>query len=94
MSADRTGDGDGDAKPRGLSLAAIAGVLLALASLMLPALWALSASSIGVVLGVVGYRQARRDPRTGPLWVSVVAIIVGAVVFASQVVFLVIFPTE
>jgi len=88
MSANRTGDGD--AQPRSLSIAAIAGVLLALASLMLPALWALGASALGAVLGVVGYRQAKRDPRTGPLWVSVVAIVVGALVFLSQGVILLI----
>ena len=82
MSANRTGDGD--AQPRRLSLAAIIGVLLALGSLVLPLTWALGASAIAVVLGVVGYRQARRDPRTGPQWVSLLAIIVGALVFASQ----------
>ncbi|HKH09267.1 MAG TPA: hypothetical protein VKA62_09995 [Agromyces sp.] len=82
MSANRTGDGD--AQPRRLSLAAIIGVLLALGSLVLPLTWALGASAFAVVLGVVGYRQARRDPRTGPQWVSLLAIIVGALVFASQ----------
>jgi hypothetical protein len=82
MSANRTGDGD--AQPRRLSLAAIIAVLLALGSLVLPLTWALGASAIAVVLGVVGYRQARRDPRTGPQWVSLLAIIVGALVFASQ----------
>lgn len=82
MSANRTGDGD--ARPRRLSLAAIAGVLLAVASFLLPATWALPVALIAIVLGIVGYRQARRDPRTGPQWVSVVAMIVGAFVALSQ----------
>ena len=87
MSANRTGDGD--AQPRRLSLAAIAGVLLAIASALLPATWALPVALVAIVLGVIGYRQARRDPRTGPQWVSVVAMVVGAFVAISQGIILV-----
>ncbi|MFC5792006.1 hypothetical protein EDM22_12190 [Agromyces tardus] len=91
MSANRTGDGD--AQPRRLSLAAIAGVLLAIASVLLPATWALPVALIAIVLGVIGYRQARRDPRTGPQWVSVVAMVVGAFVAISQGIILVLVAT-
>ena len=91
MSANRTGDGD--AQPRRLSLAAIAGVLLAIASVLLPATWALPVALIAIVLGVIGYRQARRDPRTGPQWVSVVAMVVGAFVAISLGIILVLVAT-
>ena len=91
MSANRTGDGD--AQPRRLSLAAIAGVLLAIASVLLPATWALPVALIAIVLGVIGYRQARRDPRTGPQWVSVVAMVMGAFVAISQGIILVLVAT-
>lgn len=79
MSANGTGD-----QPRRLSLASITGVLLAVLSLLLPATWALGVAAIAVVLGGIGYRQARRDPRAGPQWVSVVALVVGAFVLVSQ----------
>lgn len=85
MSADRS---DGAAKRRRVSLYAIIGGLLAVLSLALPAVPALASAGGAIILGVLGRRQFRRDPATGPGWVSLAAIIVGAFVFASQAVFL------
>jgi len=86
MSANRFGSSD--AEPRRTSLFAIVGVLLAAASLFLPAFPALVAAAGAIVLGLLARRQFKRDPRTGPSWVSLIAIFVGGFVFLSQVVIL------
>jgi hypothetical protein len=67
-----------------VSPAAVIGALLALLSLALPALWALGVAAVAIALGVIGRRQFRADPSTGPGWISITAIILGAFVFASQ----------
>jgi hypothetical protein len=85
MSADRSGDA---AKRRRVSLSAIIGLLLAVLSLALPAVPALATAAGAIILGVLGRRQFKRDPATGPGWVSLAAIIVGAFVFAGQAVIL------
>lgn len=82
MSSDRSGGSA--AQPRRTSMYAIIGVLIAVLALLLPALPALVASAGAIVLGVLGRRQVKRDPATGPAWVSLAAIIAGAFVFASQ----------
>ena len=69
---------------RRTSLTAIIGALLAVLALVLPAVPALATAAGAIVLGVLGRRQFRRDPVTGPGWVSLVAIIVGAFVVVSQ----------
>ncbi len=91
MSAGRTGDRDGDARPRRTSLYSIIGLIIAIGSFLLPAVPALVAAGGGVILGVLGRRQVKRDPRTGPSWVSLAAIIVGGFVFVAQAVLLVTF---
>lgn len=82
------GSGDADAQPPRLSTYGIIGVLLALGSLFLPAVPALVAAVGAVVLGVLARRQVKREPRTGPSWIWVVAVIVGGFVFVSQAVIL------
>ena len=83
------GSGEGGVTRRRTSLPAIIGVLLSAGSFLLPAVPALVASAGGIALGVIGRRQFKRDPRTGPSWVSLAAIIIGAFVFVSQAVLLV-----
>lgn len=73
---------------RSIPLAATIGLVLAVGSLFLPATGALAASAGAIALGIVGRRQFKRDPSTGPGWVSLAAIIVGGFVFVSQAVFL------
>lgn len=85
MNTDRSG---GAAKRRRVSLYAVVGLLLAVLSLALPAVPALATAAGAIILGVLGRRQFKRDPATGPGWVSLAAIIVGAFVFASQAVIL------
>jgi hypothetical protein len=63
---------------------AVIGALLAILSLALPALWALGVSAVAIALGVIGRRQFRADPSTGPGWISLTAIILGGFVFVSQ----------
>ncbi|MEI5583267.1 MULTISPECIES: hypothetical protein [unclassified Agromyces] len=67
-----------------VSPAAVIGLLLALLSLALPALWALGVSGIAVALGVQGRRRFRADPAAGPGWISLTAMILGGFVFLTQ----------
>ncbi|MGR2751378.1 hypothetical protein [Agromyces arachidis] len=67
-----------------VSAPAVIGALLAVLSLALPALWALGIAAVAVALGVIGRRQYRADPATGPGWISLVAIILGGFVVISQ----------
>ena len=67
-----------------VSPAAVIGALLALLSLALPALWALGVAAVAIALGVIGRRQFRADPSTGPGWISLTAVILGGFVFVSQ----------
>lgn len=67
-----------------VSPAAVIGALLAVLSLALPALWALGVAAVATALGVIGRRQYRADPATGPGWISLVAIILGGFVFVTQ----------
>ena len=87
MSVDRSDDRGAQPRRR-TSLYAIVGLLLAVGSLLLPAVPAMVAAAGGITLGVLGRRQFKRDPRSGPSWVSLAAIIVGGFVFASQAVLL------
>ncbi|WP_136707990.1 hypothetical protein [Agromyces sp. H66] len=73
---------------RSTSLAAIIGLILAVGSLFLPATGALAVSGGAIVLGVLGRRQLKRDPSTGPAWVSLAALIIGGFVFVSQAIIL------
>lgn len=66
---------------------AVIGALLALLSLAMPALWAIGLAAVAIALGVIGRRQFRTDPSTGPGWISLTAIILGGFVFVSQGVF-------
>ncbi|WP_154347882.1 hypothetical protein [Agromyces kandeliae] len=76
----------GDAEPtRRPSLAAIIGIALAVFAFLLPSWWALPVAAIAIVLGVVGRRQFRADPITGPGWLSLTAIILGAFVLLGQI---------
>jgi hypothetical protein len=84
------GPSDGIARRR-TSLYAILGVVLSAGSFLLPAVPALVAAAGGIALGVIGRRQFKRDPATGPSWVSLAAIVIGAFVFISQAVLLVSF---
>jgi hypothetical protein len=86
MSANRYGSSD--AEPRRTSIFGIVGILLAAASLFLPAVPALVTAAGAIILGVLARRQVKRDPRTGPLWVSLIALIAGGFVFLSQAVIL------
>ncbi len=86
MSADRPGGGAAK-RPR-VSLYAVVGLLLCVLALALPAVPALATAAGGIILGVLGRRQFRRDPTTGPGWVSLAAIIVSGFVFVSQAVIL------
>ncbi|WP_448810448.1 hypothetical protein [Agromyces bauzanensis] len=69
---------------RSIPLAATIGLILAGGSLFLPAMGALAVSAGAIALGIVGRRQFKRDPSSGPGWVSLAAIIVGGFVFVSQ----------
>lgn len=79
------------AGPRRTSLLAIIGLLLAVGSLFFPAVGALVMSAAAIVLGVLARRQLKRDPATGPSWVSLAALVIGGFVFLSQGVLLVTF---
>lgn len=83
----------GAAGPRRTSMLAIIGLILAIASVLLPAVAALVVSAGAIVLGVLARRQLKRDPATGPSWVSIAALVIGAFVFVSQAILLVIFST-
>ena len=83
----------GAAGPRRTSMLAIIGLILAIASVLLPAVAALVVSAAAIVLGVLARRQLKRDPATGPSWVSIAALVIGAFVFLSQAILLVIFST-
>ena len=85
MSGDRSGSA---AKRSRVSLFAIIGLALGVLALALPALPALVTAAGGIILGVLGRRQFKHDPATGPGWVSLAAIIVSAFVFVSQAVIL------
>ncbi|GAA1056797.1 hypothetical protein GCM10017608_11870 [Agromyces luteolus] len=76
------GDGEPTRRP---SLAAIIGIALAVFAFLLPSWWALPVAAIAIVLGVVGRRQFRADPVTGPGWLSLTAIILGAFVLLGQI---------
>ena len=86
MSGDRSGGGA--AKRQRVSLFAIVGLLLGVLALVRPAVPALATAAGGIILGVLGRRQFKRDPATGPGWVSLAAILVSAFVFVSQAVIL------
>jgi hypothetical protein len=88
MTFNRFGDPSG---PRRTSLLAIIGLLLAVSSLFFPAVGALVISAAAIVLGVLARRQLKRDPATGPSWVSLAALVIGGFVFLSQGVLLVTF---
>lgn len=88
MTFNRFGDPAG---PRRTSLLAIIGLLLAVSSLFFPAVGALVISAAAIVLGVLARRQLKRDPATGPSWVSLAALVIGGFVFLSQGVLLVTF---
>jgi|GEM_PF-3052138 len=76
------GDGEPTRRP---SLAAIIGIALGVFAFLLPSWWALPVAAIAIVLGFVGRRQFRADPSTGPGWLSLTAIILGAVVLVGQI---------
>lgn len=80
--------------PRRTSMLAIIGLVLAAASLLLPAAAALVASAGAIVLGALARRQLKRDPATGPSWVSIAALVIGGFVFLTQAILLVIFYTS
>ena len=79
----------GAAGPRRTSMLAITGLVLAIASVLLPAVLALVVSAGAIVLGVLARRQLKRDPATGPSWVSIAALAIGGFVFVSQAILLV-----
>lgn len=81
MSSDRPGS---PTKRRRTSLYAIVGALLGVLALALPAVPAFATAAGAIILGILGRRQFKRDPSTGPSWVSLAAIIVGGFVFLSQ----------
>lgn len=83
--------GDPTKGPRRTSLFAIIGLILAVGSFFLPAVGAIALAAGAIVLGVLARRQLRRDPSTGPSWVSLAALILGGFVFLSQSVLLVMF---
>jgi uncharacterized membrane protein len=83
--------GSGALGPRRPSLLAIIGLLLAVASVFFPAVGAIVISAVAIVLGVFARRQLKRDPSTGPSWISLTALIVGGFVFLSQAVLLTLF---
>jgi hypothetical protein len=74
---------------RRTSMLAIIGLVLAVASVLLPAVPALVVSAGAIVLGVLARRQLKRDPATGPSWVSISALVIGGFVFISQAILLV-----
>jgi hypothetical protein len=74
---------------RRTSMLAIIGLVLAVASVLLPAVAALVVSAGAIVLGVLARQQLKRDPATGPSWVSMSALVVGGFVFVSQAILLV-----
>lgn len=67
-----------------VSPSAVIGLLLAVLSLALPALWALGVAAVATALGAVGRRQYRADSTTGPGWISLAAMILGGFVLISQ----------
>lgn len=83
--------GSGATGPRHTSRFAIIGLLLAVASLFFPAVGAIVISGVAILLGVLARRQLKRDPATGPSWVSIAALAIGGFVFLSQAVLLAIF---
>ncbi|WP_353828790.1 hypothetical protein [Agromyces sp. SYSU T0242] len=94
MSGRFGGQGSGrgvpdDTPTRRPSLAAIIGIGLAVLAFALPAWWALPVAAAAVGLGILGRRQYRDDPATGPGWLSMTAIILGAFVLVAQVVILI-----
>ncbi|WP_173924377.1 hypothetical protein [Agromyces sp. Marseille-P2726] len=84
MSTDRFGS----ASPRRTSLLAIIGLILAVGAFFLPAVGAIVLGAAAVVLGVLARRKLKQDPSTGPSWVSLTAIVIGAFVALSQAVLL------
>jgi hypothetical protein len=83
----------GAAGPRRTSMFAITGLVLAVGSVLLPAVAALVVSAGAIVLGVLARRQLKRDPATGPSWVSIAALVIGAFVFLTQAILLVMYYT-
>ena len=81
MSSDRPGS---PAKRRRTSLYAIVGALLGVLAQALPPVPAFATAVGAINLGILGRRQFKRDPTTGPSGVSLAAIIVGGFVFLSQ----------
>ncbi|GAA2027717.1 hypothetical protein GCM10009819_08960 [Agromyces tropicus] len=77
-----------DGPTRRPSLAAIIGVGLAVLAFALPSWFALPVGAAAIVLGVVARRQFRADPATGPGWLSITAIVLGAFVLIGQVLIL------
>ena len=85
MSADRA---DERAGRRRISPYALIGLVLSVGSFLLPAVPALVTAVGGIILGILARRQFKRDPLTGPGWMSLAAIVVGGFVFLSQAVLL------
>lgn len=79
-----TTDRYGGVAQRRTSLLAIIGLILAVGSFFLPAIAAITLSAAAVVLGVLARRKFKREPSTGPSWVSLTAIVIGAFVALSQ----------
>ena len=78
-------------QPRRTSLVAIIALVLAVGSIFLPAIFALVVAAGAVVLALIARRQLKRDPATGPAWVSLTALVLGGFVFVSQGVLLALF---
>jgi hypothetical protein len=74
---------------RRTSMLAIIGLVLAAASVLLPAVAALVVSAGAIALGVLARRELKRDQATGPSWVSMSALVVGGFVFVSQAILMV-----
>lgn len=77
--------------PRRTSLVAIIALVLAVGSIFLPAIYALVVAAGAIVLALIARRQLKRDPATGPSWVSLTALVLGGFVFVSQGVLLTLF---
>ena len=83
--------GDAPLQPRRTSLVAIIALVLAVGSIFLPAVFALIVAGGAIVLALIARRQLKRDPATGPSWVSLTALVLGGFVFVSQGVLLALF---
>ncbi len=83
--------GDAPLRPRRTSLVAIIALVLAVGSIFLPAIAAVIVAGGAIVLALIARRQLKRDPATGPSWVSLTALVLGGFVFVSQGVLLALF---